>query len=462
MDLLQHLSQTATASLLTGVWQGIVLAAAVALALRIAPKTTAAVRFTIWFGAFAVMALLPFLHLAPHSSVSAHAGTILTLDPRWSFALAAGWLAASLVRASILVVGAASVRALWKRAKPIRTITIPALSQPKMVLRRAELCTSAEVNRPSVIGFFSPRILIPAWLIAKLTEEELDQIVLHETGHLRRADDWINLLQKIGLVLFPLNPALLWVERRLCFERELACDDAVLELTNAPKSYATCLTSLAEHRIARLDTARRSLSLSLGALGRQSELGRRIHSILQPSQRMSPAQARFAVGIAALLLLGGTAELARCPQLVSFAPSAQIAASAPLRLSPDSPSSPHQPAAFHIASAPHETLLKVSEPVTQSSATRFAKPSKVQPGKVQPAKVHLAAHLVHAVAPVPAETHQWLVMATWQDAYGARMVLTTIQEPSEVHVSPQSDQPPPQISPYTAVPIRGGWLVIQL
>ena len=93
-----------------------------------------------------------------------------------------------------------------------------------------------------MIGFFSPRILIPEELFERLTTMELEQIVLHEMGHLRRADDWMNLVQKIGLVLVPLNPALLWIERRLCFERELACDDAVLRSTRAPKAYATCLT----------------------------------------------------------------------------------------------------------------------------------------------------------------------------------------------------------------------------
>ena len=60
-----------------------------------------------------------------------------------------------------------------------------------------------------MIGFFSPRLLIPEWLFAKLAPSDLQQIVLHECEHLRRGDDWINLLQKVGLALFPLNPALL-------------------------------------------------------------------------------------------------------------------------------------------------------------------------------------------------------------------------------------------------------------
>ncbi len=83
----------------------------------------------------------------------------------------------------------------------------------RRVFDGVQICTSNEVDRPSVIGFFSPRILIPEELFAKLTTAEFGQIVLHEVGHLRRADDWINLLQKVSLVVFPLNPVLVWIER---------------------------------------------------------------------------------------------------------------------------------------------------------------------------------------------------------------------------------------------------------
>ena len=57
-------------------------------------------------------------------------------------------------------------------------------------------------------------------MFAKLTLPELRQVVLHECEHLRRRDDWMNLLQKIALAMFPLNLPMLWVDRRLSLERE--------------------------------------------------------------------------------------------------------------------------------------------------------------------------------------------------------------------------------------------------
>ncbi len=136
--------------------------------------------------------------------------------------------------------------------------------------RKAQLCTSEEVERPSVFGFFHPRILIPPALIEKLSAQELQQVVLHELEHLRRLDDWTNLLQKAALVVFPLNPAMLWVERKLCAERELACDDRVLRSNAAPKAYAVCLTRLAEFSMVQSRLAclgRVGAAVGVGAAG---------------------------------------------------------------------------------------------------------------------------------------------------------------------------------------------------
>src|SRR5262249_46251734 len=145
------------------------------------------------------------------------------------------------------------LRGVSRRAVPMQT---PAEIAPLLRAgrRSAQLCISAEVDRPSVAGFFSPRILLPESLLTKLSGVELEQIVLHEMQHLERGDDWTNLAQKLALALFPLNPALLWIERRLCLERELACDDGVLRITSAQRAgarkvYATTLANLAEHSL---------------------------------------------------------------------------------------------------------------------------------------------------------------------------------------------------------------------
>ena len=491
----------ATSALMAAVWQGILLAVVVWLGLHLLPKTPAAVRFAIWFGVFLVVTALPMATLWPHTAdASKSTGTPwLTLDARWSLAIAAVWLVASLVRAGTLAQAALRVRALWKRATPV---DLAFAAEPAVGSRRARLCTSDEIDRPTVIGFFSPKILIPGWLLEKLTPAELEQIVLHETGHLGRADDWMNLLQKIALVVFPLNPALAWVERRLCFERELAVDERVLQAlagrTGAAKAYAACLATLAEYRLGR-----RALALALGALGRESELGRRVGRILRRGEGMKPLHAKLVLGGAILGLLVAATGFERCPQVVGFSnQSAQTVARGeqwqstqrvstaltgrPFRALSVTYKTSKRRTIQPIVSVTHETLTMASDSSRRQSAD-FEGADQVQRPIDRGADG--SARMMQTAAPVssarnrsrtisdavpaqPADVvMQWVVVTAWQDGQGTRMVFTTARtsgaagQETAADPAPTPDgqaRPSEQGPRYAAVPVRGGWLVFQL
>src|SRR6202011_3024466 len=96
-----------------------------------------------------------------------------------------------------------------------------------------------------------PLVVIPAWARQELSTTELQAILLHELAHLRRWDDWTNLVQKIVGALLFFHPAVWWIEQRLSLEREMACDDVVLAETVSPRGYAECLLSLAEKSLLR-------------------------------------------------------------------------------------------------------------------------------------------------------------------------------------------------------------------
>ena len=112
--------------------------------------------------------------------------------------------------------------------------------------RQVRLCVSDDIDVPVAVGLFDSMILIPRALLERLSEDEVDQISLHELAHLRRADDWSNGLQRLIIALFAWNPAVLLVGQQLDLEREVACDDRVLELTGRVRPYALCLTKMAE------------------------------------------------------------------------------------------------------------------------------------------------------------------------------------------------------------------------
>lgn len=422
------LSATASGSLVNAVAQGIVLTAVVAICLRFLPGIKPAARFVIWFS---VLSAVLALHLLPGarnslgSSLPANVAS-LHLDVRWSVLIACIWLALSLVRATTLIRSAVELRRIARSAIPITSVT-EYRHLLRTRFRSAQMCTSHLVDRPSVVGFLHPRVLLPQDLLAKLSQQELEQIILHEMEHLRRYDDWTNLLQKLALILFPLNPVLLWVERRLCMERELACDDCVLNCTTARKAYATCLTNLAEHSLLR-----RGVTLALGAWEKQSELARRVHRILgKPEARMKPTTANLVTGVVLAGLLGGVFTLAHSPELVSFAPATSKVASS------DS-SAAIQAVPKPSSSAEHfsPTLVKAVMPHTQENAL------------TQRTAEHRKPQSVKAIHRTPKpRSQQWVVLTHWQATSVRQRAVLTVSETG---------------SSYAAVPVGNGWLIIQL
>jgi len=349
---LQAWSESAASMLIGGLWQGALVACGLAFCLRLAPRIPARMRYGMWAAGFAAVVCLPFLpgviQLLTSASVSAAptdsfglavghgpsvgsaAHPLFALDARWSLGLAALWMAASFARAIGLITHAARMRRLWRSAEPVGAFAIESMPQSAASCSRApaELCVTNDLDRPCVIGFFRPRILIPAWLLDRLTPTELDQVVLHESEHLRRRDDWANLIQKLCLVIFPLNPALWWLERRLCAEREMACDDGVVRRTQAPRAYAACLAGLAEKGQKYRSTLRLRGALSLGAWQRRPELATRVHRLLRRPAVLTPVASWGAVGVVGCGLVAGVVALAHSPQLVGFVAPASAASQA--------------------------------------------------------------------------------------------------------------------------------------
>jgi hypothetical protein len=436
MDPLLHaislVSASAAGVLFSAVWEGAVLAACVALCLRLLPGLSAAARSVVWSNVFLLLVLL---HVLPSIGARGFAGSgyhpsPFLLDPLWAVAIAGAWAMLSLWRGAHLVAGAMRGHGLAARATPMRAdAALQALLQVRQggkLGRKAELCTSLEIERPSVFGFFHPRILLPSGLPEQLSASQLRQVVIHEMEHLRRADDWTNLLQKVGLVLFPLNPALLWVERRLCAERELACDDRVLHSTGARKAYAICLTRLAEYSIFR-----RNLSLALGAWERRSELVRRIQRILRhPEKPIGGKRGAVLTGGLIFAVLAGAAALACSPQLLSFAPPAQPAMQA--RAIPAS--GLQQIGLREFSGSPELVKAVLPQKRPQTAYGSAHRRSAVK-------------RTVRWLRPLPSQT-AWFVLTEWHD-YGP---------PSRVLIAVSQDQR----SSYAAVAIADGWLIVQI
>jgi len=150
-------------------------------------------------------------------------------------------------------------------------------------------------------------------VLQELSADELKVVLLHEFAHLRRFDDWTNLLQKVVRTIFFFHPAVWWIEKKLSLEREMACDEVVLAQTENRQAYAECLVSLAEKSFVQ-----RGLALAQAAIGRARDTSLRLARILDGNRPNSARLFRPAFGVVAVLAVGGLFVLPNAPRLVAF------------------------------------------------------------------------------------------------------------------------------------------------
>lgn len=197
---------------------------------------------------------------------------------------------------------------------------------------------SSEVASPMAAGLFRPAILLPERLLTELDDDELEQIRLHETAHLLRRDDIALLVQRTIEALFALHPVVRWITRQIDLEREIACDDFVVEQTGQARPYASCLT-----RVVEIADGVRSSIVAAAATEERSHLARRIEMLLDKTRHKGTRllKIRLAVTVAALAVL--TSIAVRTPGIVAFAASDQDSWIDQAPVPPEPPAAPEAP-----------------------------------------------------------------------------------------------------------------------
>lgn len=271
-----------TAWLLTWFWQGVVLALGVAVVLKGARRLNAATKHLIWCGALAALGWLGWSAL-PGVSVTALKGCATAVVGTGATGLVAAggtglqpclaaaepvlyvpsapdtilsillgiWAAVALVNLVRLLPGLHAVYALRDRCRPMPSDVesqLPLWLEARERGRRADLMICDAVPGATVLGLQRPSIAVPSSLVEALTPDELDQVVLHEHAHVQRRDDWLRLAEQLVMSVMCVHPAALFIARQLNREREMACDEWVVDRTGLPKAYARCLAHAAEVR----------------------------------------------------------------------------------------------------------------------------------------------------------------------------------------------------------------------
>jgi len=239
-------------ALLCGFALSALLVPLTALAMRRAEELGGATRHVIWFSvllataaatcaAFAVSALRPAQQFsgavvptaAPTpGDIHAVAAPLMLGVP-----LLTCWLLVSIAQMCLIVRRIGALRALKHRATPMKV---------DCELPRGARALASDVNVPSAAGFLHPAILLPFGTIGKLDPTDARRIVLHEAAHLRRGDDLTGLVFLLCAALFWFNPFVHYIGKRLSLEREIACDEIVVELTGDATRYATLLFEMGQ------------------------------------------------------------------------------------------------------------------------------------------------------------------------------------------------------------------------
>jgi TonB family protein len=117
--------------------------------------------------------------------------------------------------------------------------------------RAVRLLWSENVSTPTLVGWLRPVILLPAAVALGFPAAQIELILAHELGHVRRWDYVVNLVQVVLETVLFYHPVVHWISRELRHEREICCDEMVLRVTRGhPHVYARTLASLEELRSA--------------------------------------------------------------------------------------------------------------------------------------------------------------------------------------------------------------------
>ena len=181
-----------------------------------------------------------------------------------------------------------------------------------LAVRRGVTLRISNAHRSAVVlGFAQPVVLLPAEMDGRANESEAEHVLRHELAHVARRDDWGNLLQQLIQAGLFFHPAVWWIASRLSLEREIACDDFVLEASGGPHAYALTLTNVA----ARMSQGQHSLAP--GVSSNRSQLQQRITMILNMQRDRSPRLAGSRLGfLTAATALFAVLAITAGPRLV--------------------------------------------------------------------------------------------------------------------------------------------------
>jgi uncharacterized protein YjbI with pentapeptide repeats/beta-lactamase regulating signal transducer with metallopeptidase domain len=400
LHFFEAVARVGLVALVNGLWQGAAIALVAWLALTVFRGANASTRYAVWSLTLVCIVVIPIVTTfsrvsvvtsAPHATARPASRSIESAGhpskkrvaapgesarlretgssfslPRFALpafrlpvsgvAVAAAfalWLVAVLVMLARLVAAFVILERLKRDSLPLAVEYrdgMPRWSAATKGERDIRICVSEGTDVPVAIGLFDAMILLPSHLVEALSPEEVDQVSLHELGHLLRGDDWTNAFQRVAAALLFFNPAVRFVARQLDVEREVACDDFVLQSTGAVRPYASCLAKMAEMTAwphaplaaPGVFVTRKSISIRIERLLRT---GRAIGSQIAPKAASAALVAMIAIFFILNTLTPSVAYTVAAPRVVAEASPTPAPATRHVAMTNPTPTAHPAPAA---------------------------------------------------------------------------------------------------------------------
>ena len=255
-------------SLVHSIWQLLVVAGVLWLALKVARKASPALTYGMAVGALmlsflATLATFLYLWTRPEEILSLSVDSMNSspaLD--WEGLLAQGifwteqnlslvvnfWLFGAILFLFRLISQFAEIRNLRKTSLPFENLEIQTLTDRLVaslgISRRIEIRTTGKAHSPLTFGVMTPVILLPIALVFQLSPAHLEAVIAHELAHVKRNDYLSNLLLSTLEVLFFFHPCYWWMSQTVKELRENAADELALKAGISSTDLANALAEV--------------------------------------------------------------------------------------------------------------------------------------------------------------------------------------------------------------------------
>jgi beta-lactamase regulating signal transducer with metallopeptidase domain len=254
-------------TLVHSIWQLLVVAGILWLALKVARKASPALTYGMAVGALmlsflATLATFLYLWTRPEEVLSLSVDSVNSSPSMdWEGLLAQGifwteqnlslvvnfWLFGAILFLFRLISQFAEIRNLRKTSLPFENLVIQTLTDRLVatlgISRKIEIRTTGKAHSPLTFGVMTPVILLPIALVFQLSPAHLEAVIAHELAHVKRNDYLSNLLLSTLEVLFFFHPCYWWMSQSVKELRENAADELALK---AGISSADLANALAE------------------------------------------------------------------------------------------------------------------------------------------------------------------------------------------------------------------------